>query len=91
MYTREEIEQALEEQEERERRKAEYEERQENLRIFAEKEGAWYYDPNSPTIWKRYIIGHVPLWRRILWVIFPPSHQKVRRIMQRQTDRMWKL
>lgn len=25
-----------------------------------------HYDPDSPVIWKQYIIGPVPLWRRVL-------------------------
>ncbi len=70
--------------------KDEYERRQEEIRRFAESEGAWYFDPESPVIWKRYIIGPVALWRRLLWWFFPPSHQKMRRITQRQSDKLWK-
>jgi len=25
-----------------------------------QREGAWYYDPISPVIWKQYIVGPVP-------------------------------
>ncbi len=66
-----------------------YEDRQRGLAEHAKAEGAWYYDPESPVIWKRYIIGPVPLWRRTLWWFFPPSHYKMGRIMQRRTDKMW--
>jgi hypothetical protein len=62
----------------------------EELARFAESEGAWYYDPESPVIWKQYIIGPLSLWRRVLWWLFPPSHAKMHRIMQRRNDRMWK-
>lgn len=68
----------------------EYEERQEELRRHAKAEGAWYYDPESPVIWKRYIIGPVPLWRRALWWFFPPSHTKMLRMMRRRGDQIWK-
>ncbi len=47
--------------------KEEYDKRQEEIARFAESEGAWYFDPESPVIWKRYIIGPVPIWRRVLW------------------------
>jgi hypothetical protein len=67
-----------------------YERRRREIAEHAESEGAWYYDPESAVIWKRYIIGPVPLWRRLLWWIFPPSHAKMRRIMQRRSDQMWK-
>jgi hypothetical protein len=70
--------------------KDEYERRQEEIARFAESEGAWYYDPESPVIWKQYVIGPVPLWRRVLWWFYPPSHAKMRRIMQRRSDQMWK-
>jgi hypothetical protein len=70
--------------------RAEYERRQtEELARQAKDEGAWYYDPESPVIWKRYIIGPVSLWRRVLWWFFPPSHAKMLRILQRRTDKMW--
>jgi hypothetical protein len=29
---------------------------------FAKSEGASYYDPDNPTVWKQYIVGPVPLW-----------------------------
>ena len=70
--------------------KDEYDTRQEEIARFAESEDAWYYDPESPVIWKRYIIGLVPLWRRLLWWFFPPSHQKMRRIQRRRSDQFWK-
>jgi hypothetical protein len=70
--------------------KEEYKRRQEEIARHAESEGAWYYDPDNSVIWKRYIIGPVPRWRRVLWWFFPPSHQKMCRIMQRRSDRMWK-
>ena len=66
----------------------EYEQRQREIAEHAKAEGAWYYDPDSPVIWKRYIIGPVPLWRRTLWWFFPPSHYKMRKIMQRRTDKI---
>jgi hypothetical protein len=68
----------------------EYKRRREEIARHAESEGAWYYDPESPVNWKRYIIGPVPIWRRILWWFFPPSHGKMRRIMQRRSDKVWK-
>ena len=52
----------------------EYEIQKEDNARFAEQEGAWYYDPHSPVIWKQYIVGPVPFWRRIHWWFFPPSH-----------------
>ena len=64
--------------------------RREELAQYAESEGAWYYDPESPVIWKRYIIGPVPIWRRIFWWFLPPSNYKMRRIMKRRQDKMWK-
>lgn len=70
--------------------KEEYQRRQEEIAEHAASEGAWYYDPESPVIWKRYIVGPVPFWRRLLWRLFPPSHAKMRRIMQRRSDAMWK-
>ncbi len=66
--------------------KEEYERRQEEIARFAESEGAWYFDPDSPVIWKQYTIGPVPRWRRLLWWFFPPSHAKMRRIVQRRKD-----
>jgi hypothetical protein len=69
--------------------KEEYQRRQEEIARHAESEGAWYYDPDSPIIWKRYIVGPVPLWRRLVWRLFPPSHAKMRRLMQRRSDAMW--
>jgi len=69
--------------------KDEYERQQEELARHAESEGAWYYDPESPVIWKQYIIGPVSLWRRALWWFFPPSHAKMHRLMQRRSDQMW--
>jgi hypothetical protein len=68
----------------------EYEWQRQKIADFAVSEGAWYYDPNSAVIWKRYIIGRVRLWRRALWWFYPPSHAKMRRLMQRRTDKMWK-
>jgi hypothetical protein len=70
--------------------KDEYESRQEEIARFAESEGASYYDPESRVIWKQYTIGPVPRWRRALWWFFPPSHAKMRRIMQWRSDQMWK-
>jgi hypothetical protein len=70
--------------------KEEYERQQREIADHAKSEGAWYYDPESPVIWKRYIIGPVPLWRRTLWWFFPPSHHKMRKIMRRRNDEMWK-
>lgn len=69
--------------------KEEYERRQREIAEHAASEGADYFDPDSPVIWKRYIIGPVPRWRRVLWWFFPPSHAKMRRIMRQQSDRMW--
>jgi hypothetical protein len=68
----------------------EYEHRQREIAAHAASEGADYFDPHSPIIWKRYIIGPVPRWRRFLWWFFPPSHAKIRRIMQRRSDAIWK-
>jgi hypothetical protein len=68
----------------------EYKRQQEEIAQHAKSEGAWYFDPKSPVIWKRYIIGPVPLWRRILWWFFPPSHSKMRQIQKRRQDKMWK-
>jgi hypothetical protein len=68
----------------------ERERRLEEIARFAQSEGAWYYDPDSPVIWKRFIIGPVPIWRRMLWAIFPPSYTKVLRIQQRRSDRIWR-
>lgn len=67
----------------------EYERRQEELARHAASEGAWYYDPDSPTLWKRFILGPVPLWRRLLWSIFPPSFQTLMHIQRRRSDKMW--
>ena len=64
----------------------EYERRQLELARHAESEGAWYYDPDSPTIWKQYIIGPVPLWKRIFWGCFPPSHITMQLILQRRSE-----
>src|SRR5271170_7187416 len=65
--------------------------REANARL-AEKVGAWYYDPNSQVIWKQYIVGLVPRWRRILWWFFPPSHTAMRlmqtRWHEKQTQRL---
>jgi hypothetical protein len=68
----------------------EYERQQREIAQHAACEGATYYDPDSPVIWKRYIIGPVPRWRRLLWWFFPPSHRKMREIMQRRSEKMWK-
>jgi hypothetical protein len=67
----------------------EYEQRQKKLAEHAASEGATYYDPDSPVIWKRYIIGPVGRWRRTLWWFFPPSHAKMRRIMKQRSDKLW--
>jgi hypothetical protein len=69
--------------------KEEYKKRQEEIAQFAEREGASYYDPDSPVIWKQYIIGPVPKWRRLLWWFFPPSHTKMREIQRRRSDKFW--
>ena len=68
----------------------EYERRRREIAEYAASEGATYYDPNSPVVWKRYIIGPVPRWRQLIWSIFPPSHAKLRRIMQRRSNEMWR-
>jgi hypothetical protein len=68
----------------------EYERRQSEITEHAANEGADYFDPDSPIIWKRYIIGPVPRWRRLVWWFVPPSHAKMRRIMRRQSDEMWR-
>ena len=68
----------------------EYDRRQRELAEFAASEGADYYAADSPVVWKRYIIGPVPRWRRILWWFLPPSHAKMRRIMQRRSDKLWR-
>jgi hypothetical protein len=70
--------------------KEEYEHRQREIAEHVASEGADYFDPHSPIIWKRYIIGPVPRWRRLPSWFFPPSHAKMRRIMQRRGDAMWK-
>ena len=70
--------------------KEDYERRQREIAEHAASEGADYYDPDSPVIWKRYIVGPVPRWRRILWSLFPPSHAKMRRIMRQRSDKMWR-
>jgi hypothetical protein len=64
--------------------------RREEIARFAQSEGAWYYDPDSPVIWKRFIIGPVPIWRRMLLAIFPPPYTKMLRIQQRRNDRIWR-
>src|SRR5262249_42622603 len=68
----------------------EYERRQREIAEHAASEGADYFDPESPVIWRRYIIGPVPRWRRSLWWFFPPSHAKMRRIMRRQSENLWR-
>jgi hypothetical protein len=68
----------------------EYERRQQEITDFAKSERATYYDPDSPVIWKQYVIGPVPRWRRVLWWFFPPSHAKMRQIMQQRSEQMWK-
>jgi hypothetical protein len=70
--------------------KEEYQRRRREMAEFAVSEGATYYDPDSPVIWKRYIIGPVPRWRLVLWWFFSPSNQKMLRIMRRQSDKLWK-
>jgi hypothetical protein len=42
--------------------KEDYERQQEELARHAASEGAWYYDPDSPALWKRFILGPIPLW-----------------------------
>ena len=69
--------------------KEEYERRQKKIAEHAASEGADYFDPDSPVIWKQYIVGPVPRWRRVLWWFFPPSHAKMRRIARQQSDQMW--
>ncbi len=68
--------------------KEEYERRQDELARHAASEGAWYYDPDSPTLWKRFILGPVPLWRRLWWSIFPPSFQSLMQMQRRRGDKM---
>lgn len=70
--------------------KEHYERRQREIAESAANEGADYFDPHSPTVWKRYVVGPVPRSRRVLWWFFPPSHAKMRRIMRRQSDQMWR-
>src|SRR6266849_3566143 len=70
--------------------KEEYARQQQEIADLAKSEGAWYYDPDSPVIWKRSVIGPVPPWRRVAWSLFPPSHAKMRRLMQRRSEQMWK-
>jgi len=67
-----------------------YEQRQKEIADFAKSEGADYYDPDSPTIWKQYVVGPVPRWRRALWSLFPPSHAKMQQIMQQRSKQMRK-
>ena len=67
-----------------------YERQQKENAEFAASEGADYYDPDSPVIWKRYIVGPVPRWRRMLWSLFPPSHAKMRQIMRQRREKMWR-
>jgi hypothetical protein len=66
----------------------EYERKDRELKEYAKSVGAWYYDPESPVVWKRFIMGPVPLWRRVLWWFFPPSTFKMRRIMRRRADQL---
>jgi hypothetical protein len=68
--------------------KEEYERRQEELARHAASEGASYYDPDSPMLWKRFILGPVPLWRRLWWSIFPPTIQTLMQMQQRRGDKM---
>ena len=68
----------------------EYERQRRELAEFAKSEGATYFDPDGRVIWKQYVIGPVPTWRRVLWWFFPPSHRKMREIMRRRSDKMWK-
>lgn len=70
--------------------KEEYERRQREIAEHAASEGADYYDPDSPVIWKRYIVGPMPRWRRLLWWFFPPSHSKMHRIMRQRSNEMWR-
>jgi hypothetical protein len=70
--------------------KEEYERQQCESAEHAASEGAMYYDPESTVIWKQYLIGPVPRWRRLLWWFFPPSHRKMREIMRRRSNTMWR-
>src|SRR5262245_59378009 len=63
----------------------EWELRQFQITKHAASEGAWYYNPESPTIWKQYIVGPVPWWQRVLWWFFPPSPWHMRQIQKRQS------
>jgi hypothetical protein len=74
----------MSEEDEEEKRRKEYEaRRRKEIAQLAESEGACYYDPESPVIWKQYVIGPVPFWRRVLWWFVPPSHAKMIQIVRR--------
>ena len=78
----------MNEEDEEETRRKEYEaRRRKEIAELAESEGAWYYDPESPVIWKQYVIGPVSLWRRVVWWFFPPSHAKMIRIVRRLNNK----
>ena len=65
-----------------------YARRQEELRRHAHNEGAWYYDPESPTIWKRFILGPVPLWKRIWWHFYPPTFFQAMEMSRKRGEKM---
>jgi|KBSMisStandDraft_5_1062788.scaffolds.fasta_scaffold2759268_2 hypothetical protein len=62
--------------------------RERDLAEFAKSEGADYYDPESPVLWKRFILGPLPWWRRVLWTVFPPGAGTLLRFSQRYNDRI---
>jgi hypothetical protein len=63
-------------------------ERERDLAEFAKSEGADYYDPESPVLWKRFILGPLPWWRRLLWTVFPPGAGTLFRLSQRYSNRI---
>jgi len=67
----------------------EYTKRRKELERHAKGEGAWYYDPDSPTVWKRFILGPVPLWRRIWWRFFPPTFHELMHMQLHRRDSEW--
>lgn len=66
----------------------EYDSRWLQLAEFAASEGMTYYDPDSPTVWKRFVLGAVPLWQRVLWILFPPSLSVLMEMQRKQQDRL---
>ena len=58
-----------------------------DLAELAKAEGADYYDPEGPVLWKRFIIGPIPWWRRLFWAVFPPGIAALTRL---QNDRVWR-